>query len=174
MRKFVGLASLGFAFSTLGCSPSQITDSSAGQKTSAGDSAYVLAVEPSGAVPVGDARKSAKTNDDITLVGLIGGSSDPFVEGMAAFTIVDPKVPYCAPDEGCPTPWDYCCETNAVKENIATVQVVDVNGKPVMSDARKLLNVKELNKVTVQGKAKRDSKGNLQISATKVFVSQGK
>ena len=110
----------------------------------------------------------------MTLVGLIGGSSDPFVDGMAAFTIVDAKVPYCAADEGCPTPWDYCCQTEAVKENIATVKIVDESGKPVMSDARKLLKVKELSTVTVQGKAKRDPQGNLAIHATKLFVREGK
>jgi hypothetical protein len=89
---------------------------------------------------------------------------------LAAFTIVDEKVPYCAPDEGCPTPWDYCCETDAVKDNIATIKIVNDAGKPVASDARELLNVKELSTVVVQGKAKRDDQGNLTVAATKVFV----
>ena len=84
--------------------------------------------------------------------------------------IVDLKVPYCAPDEGCPTPWDYCCETDAVKENIATVQVVDESGNPITTDARQLLNAKELSTVVVQGKARRDEQGNLTIDANKVFV----
>ncbi|MDX1929272.1 MAG: hypothetical protein SFV81_22280 [Pirellulaceae bacterium] len=137
-------------------------------------SSYMLASEPAGALPVGEARNQIKDGDTVTLVGLIGGSSDPFVDGMAAFTIVDAKVPYCAPSEGCPTPWDYCCETAAVKENIATVTIVDEAGKPVMSDAKKLLNVKELAKITVQGKAKRDPQGNLAVYATKLFVANGK
>jgi hypothetical protein len=93
---------------------------------------------------------------------------------MAAFTIVDAKVPYCAADESCPTPWDYCCQTDAVKDNIATVQIVDESGKPVLSDARKLLNVKELSTVTVQGTVKRDKQGNLTVLATKLFVSERK
>ena len=167
----IGLVSFGLVIGAVGCSPS--SDTTAGN-TSAKSSSYVLTSEPAGAMPVGEARKQVKDNDEVTLVGLIGGSSDPFVDGMAAFTIVDAKVPYCAADEGCPTPWDYCCQTEAVKENIATVKIVDESGKPVMSDARKLLKVKELSTVTVQGKAKRDPQGNLAIHATKLFVREGK
>ena len=167
----IGLVSFGVAICAVGCSPSSDTTAS---NTSAKSSSYVLTSEPAGAMPVGEARKQVKDNDEVTLVGLIGGSSDPFVDGMAAFTIVDAKVPYCAADEGCPTPWDYCCQTEAVKENIATVKIVDESGKPVMSDARKLLKVKELSTVTVQDKVKRDPQGNLAIHATKLFIREGK
>jgi hypothetical protein len=93
---------------------------------------------------------------------------------LAAFTIVDPKVPYCADDEGCPTPWDYCCQSDAVRQNIATVKLVDSSGKPVMQGARELLPVKELSTVVVQGIAKRDEQGNLTIAAHHVFVRPGK
>ncbi len=163
--------SLGIVFGAMGCSPSSDIASKDASKP---DAKYALVSEPANAMPVGEARKTAKTDEAITLVGLIGGSSAPFVDGMAAFTIVDAKVPYCAADEGCPTPWDYCCQTNAVKDNIATVQIVDESGKPVLSDARKLLNVKELSTVTVQGTAKRDQQGNLTVLATKLFVSERK
>lgn len=136
----------------------------------ASDSQYLADSEPEGALPVGDARQSVGDGDAVTLVGLVGGSSKPFVDGIAAFTIVDSKVPYCAPDEGCPTPWDYCCQTDAVKQNIATVKVVDESGMPVTRDARELLNVKELSTVVVQGEAKRDEQGNLTVAAAKVYV----
>ena len=110
----------------------------------------------------------------MTLVGIIGGSSKPFVDGLAAFTIVDPKVPYCSADEGCPTPWDYCCTQDQVKGNIATVKIVDDTGKPVAVDARKMLNVKELSTVVVQGTARRDDQGNLTVAASQVFVRPSK
>jgi len=54
---------------------------------------YAMVSEPASAMPVGEARKTAKTDEATTLVGLIGDSSAPFVDGMAAFTIVDAKVP---------------------------------------------------------------------------------
>lgn len=137
-----------------------------------GKTQYEAETEPVGAIPVGEAREKTEDGKDVTLVGLIGGSSEPFVKGLAAFTIVDPKVPYCAPDEGCPTPWDYCCETDAVKQNIATVKIVDDSGKPVTQDAREFLNIKELSTVVVKGKARRDDQGNLTVAASKVFVKK--
>lgn len=160
------------ALFTIGCSRTEVaeTPAAAVETAAASSSPYLSATEPAGALPVGDARQSVSDGEAVTLVGLIGGSSKPFVDGLAAFTIVDPKVPYCAPEEGCPTPWDYCCQTDAVKENIATVKVVDDSGSPVASDARELLNVRELSTVVVQGEAVRDDQGNLTIAAAKVFV----
>lgn len=153
----------------IGCGGSE--DPAASSAAGPGEgTAFLASSEPAGAVAVGEARKSAKDQQDVVLVGRIGGSEKPFVDGIAAFTIVDPKVPYCHEDEGCPTPWDYCCEQNQVKENIATVKVVDVKGTPVAKDARELLGVKELSVVVVQGKAQRDAEGNLSVLADQVFV----
>lgn len=136
------------------------------------DTTYVASREPAGAIAVGDARESAKDKNEVAVVGRIGGSAEPFVEGIAAFTIVDLKVPYCAADEGCPTPWDYCCEQNEVKKNIAMVKVVDGQGAPVAQDARQLLGVEELNTVVVHGEAQRDAQGNFAVLADKVFVKE--
>ena len=77
------------------------------------------------------------------------------MDGLAAFTIVDPAVPYCAADEGCPTPWDYCCQQDKVPANSATVKLVDADGKLVAEGARDLLGVEELAEVVVRGKAER-------------------
>lgn len=136
------------------------------------DSTYVADTEPAGAVPVGEARQSVQSDDEVVLVGRVGGSAEPFVDGIAAFTIVDLKVPPCAPEEGCPRPWDYCCTQNQVKDNIAMVKVVDEGGKPVTEDARGLLGVAELNTVVVHGKAERDDGGNLALLAHQVFVKE--
>ena len=169
------LAAVGLLTMVAGCGESQPTASQEGSTTAtATPSAFVVSSEPTGAVPVGEARESAKDGDDVVLVGTIGGSPKPFVDGIAAFTIVDPKVPYCAPEEGCLTPWDYCCEQGQVKDNIATVKVVDESGKPVASDARDLLDVKELSTVVVKGAAERDEQGNLAVLANQVFVRPAK
>ncbi len=131
---------------------------------------YLSASEPAGALEIAEARKSAKADDKIAIVGRIGGSSEPFVDGVAAFTVVDLNVQHCSDDEGCPTPWDYCCTQDQVKDSIATVKLVDVEGKPVTDDARKLLGVKELSVVVAEGTARRDESGNLTVAATKIFV----
>ncbi|MEM6471865.1 MAG: hypothetical protein AAF802_20060 [Planctomycetota bacterium] len=168
MKRFQWLV-VGLILIAVGCGTSE--SSSTRQTISA--ERYVLKTEPAGAVPVGEARQTVESDEEVTLVGLIGGSSKPFVDGVAAFTIVDASVPYCADEEGCPTPWDYCCKQNQVKNNIATVKVVDDSGVPIEADAMQLLGVKELSQVVVQGKAIRDDAGNLTVAATKVFVRPG-
>ena len=146
------------------------TSTAAKPDAAAASAAFLVNEEPADALGVGDARESVEDGQEVSLVGVIGGSRAPFVEGAAAFTIVDPKVPYCADEEGCPTPWDYCCTQNQVKENIASVKFVDESGSLVESSAKDLLGVKELSTVVVSGIASRDEQGNLSLAANKVFV----
>ncbi len=165
----LGIACL--ALLAIGCGSSEVTTAT-NQGVTKSKSQYVADTEPVGAMPVGEAREKIEDGQEVTLTGLIGGSSEPFVDGLAAFTIVDPKVPYCAADEGCPTPWDYCCESNAVKDNIATIKVVDELGNPVSGNAKEMLDVKELSTVVVKGMAKRDEQGNLTVAVSKIFVKK--
>lgn len=134
---------------------------------------YLLQTEPAGAKSVKESRDSAKDGDEVVVVGHIGGDPKPWVEGRAAFWIVDSSIKPCPPGEGCPTPWDCCC---VAKEDLlkamATVKVVDDQGQTVLVDARKLLGVKESATVVVHGKAKRDDKGNLTVLTDKLFVRQ--
>jgi hypothetical protein len=170
MNKYINFAIVGlFAVSIAGCSEEKPATPVAQTKP---DAAYISTSEPQGALDVGNARKDVKNEDEVVLVGRIGGSEKPFVDGMAAFTIVDAKVPHCSAEEGCETPWDYCCEQDQVKDNMAVVKVVKADGKPVFKDARQLLGVKELNMVVVHGKAERDADGNLTLLADKVYVKE--
>lgn len=137
---------------------------------SAAGKEILLTEEPTDAKPVADAREGAEDGAEVTVLGRIGGGVNPWVEGRAAFTIVDPKVEYCQPGEGCPTPWDYCCKTDQLPGNRAMIKVVNSAGETVEEDARKLLGVKELQTVVVKGKAKRDEAGNLTVLAERVFV----
>jgi hypothetical protein len=133
---------------------------------------YLLTEEPAGAKEVTDARKEAKDGDEVVVVGRIGGDVKPWVEGRAAFWIVDSSLKSCKETEGdnCPTPWDYCCtpKEDLVKV-MATVKVVDAKGETVQTDARELLGVSELQTVVVRGRAKRDEQGNLTVLATGVY-----
>src|SRR5262245_45178186 len=140
---------------------------------SAAGAKYLLAAEPAEARGVLDARKAAQDGDEIAIVGRIGGSKRPFT-GRAAFTIVDPSVKHCGEngDDGCPTPWDYCCGVG--KEELARatamVKFVDDQGKTLTDDAKTLLGVRELQTVVVRGTAKRDDAGNLTVLASGVYV----
>lgn len=169
MKTILNLMLVALLTGFIGCAQEE-TQSETESNASPTGTEFIAASEPANATPVGTAIKQAKDGDSIALVGHIGGSAKPFVDELAAFTIVDPQVAYCPPEEGCPAPWDYCCTQDEVKENIATVKFVDDQGKPVAEDARKLLGVKELSLVVVAGTAKRDEQGNLSVLANKVFV----
>ncbi|MAP08501.1 MAG: hypothetical protein CMM00_06645 [Rhodopirellula sp.] len=173
MKRFQYFVLAGAVALIAGCGGAEVADQDAASSTTA-DSAYLASSEPADAMPVGEAREKAADGEELTLVGLIGGSTEPFVDGLAAFTIVDPKIPYCADEEGCPTPWDYCCTQDQVKDNIATVKVVDESGAPVSKTARELLGVNELATVVVHGVAKRDDQGNLTVETSDVFVRSSK
>lgn len=172
-----------FALALTGCGQNAGAPAAKSEKASApkaaseaatpADPAFLLTEQPADPVGVGTAHKESKDEEDVTIVGRIGGSTKPFIEGLAAFTIVDPKLDPCPDDEGCPTPWDYCCTKGSdLKGNTALVKLVSSDGTPVAKDARNLLGVKELTHVVVHGKAKRDEKGNLTVVAEKVFVKK--
>ncbi|HIK92666.1 MAG TPA: hypothetical protein EYG03_11875 [Planctomycetes bacterium] len=134
----------------------------------------MLTAEPDGAADVIKVREDAADGEDVVIVGRIGGSSNPWIEDRAAFSIVDGSLKACSDIEGdgCPMPWDYCCETQKLPTATALVKVVDEDGELVKADARELLSVKELSTVIVKGKAQRDDAGNLTILATGVFVQK--
>ena len=156
---------------TLGCGQANDAAPSARGETAAATNAnFVLAEKPTDAQGVAAARESSEDAEQVTVTGRIGGSAAPFVDGIAAFTIVDPALAPCSAAEGCPTPWDYCCDTHLLKDNMATVKVVDADAAVVAQDARQLLGVEELATVVVVGKAERDESGNLTILADKVHV----
>ncbi len=132
---------------------------------------YLLATEPADAQAVCSMRENAQDGDEIVVVGRIGGEADPWVEGIAAFSLVDQGLRPCneIPGDNCPKPWDYCCEPE-LAEGRVLVRLVDAEGKPVHSDARILLGVKELQTVVVQGKAQKDEAGNVTLLANAIFV----
>lgn len=138
----------------------------------AATSEYLLQAEPLGAEGVEQVREAAADDEEVVVVGRIGGSENPWIEGRAAFSIVDPSLKACSDIEGdtCPKPWDYCCETDKLPTATALVKVVDDAGELVGTDARELLDVKELSTVVVQGKAQRDDSGNLTVLAQDVYV----
>lgn len=168
LRPALGLALAWITSLTMGC---QTDETAAIPATQISSAAYLLADEPVDAVPVGAARTSAADGQALTLVGYIGGSDAPFVPGAAVFTLVDPAVPRCA-DPSDPTPWTYCCQKEALKTNMATVQFVDPAGEILYHDAKPWLGIKEMDLVMVQGTAKRDEAGNLILLADKLYVKR--
>lgn len=137
-------------------------------------SRFLLTAEPDEPATVIEAREQTKDGEDVVLVGRIGGSANPWVEGRAAFTVVDPTLKACSdiPGDECRIPWDYCCETHKLPGATALVTFADDDGRPLKADARELLSLKELQTVVVRGKAERDEAGNLTVLATGLFVRE--
>jgi len=157
----VGAASISTIF--IGCSSSA--------PAVATDSKYVLKEEPAGVTDVLKIKSDANDQDDVVVVGRVGGSENPWTGGVAAFSIVDRSLTSCNEMEGdtCQTPWDYCCEADRPKATVL-VKFVDDSGKVVKEDARRLLNLKELQTVVIKGKAIRDDAGNVSIAASGIHV----
>lgn len=133
---------------------------------------YQLAAAPTGAMGVKAAKEESKDGDEIIIQGRVGGDVSPWIEGQSAFLVVDETLKPCNEkgDDACETPWDYCCDSDVLPQNKLLVKLVDANGKTLPTDARKLLNIKELQTVVVRGKAKRDDAGNLTVLADGVHV----
>jgi len=168
-RSALAFAMLASGF-VVGCGSSETSAPTAASVAPVGKD-YLLATEPENAKEVLAAREDAKDGDEITLIGRIGGDTTPWVDGIAAFKVVDPTLKACSdiPGDNCPTPWDYCCEAD-LGQKTALVKIVGDDGKPVQTDARELLGVTELQTVVVTGKAQRDEAGNLTVLAEKVYV----
>ena len=135
-------------------------------------SKFLLTQEPEGATSIIQVRAAAKDGDEVVLIGRIGGSSDPWVEGRAAFSAVDESLRACSdiPGDLCPQPWDYCCETDKLPTATALIKIVDEEGSLVNADAKQLLDVAELSTVVIHGTAQRDESGNLTVLARGVYV----
>lgn len=136
---------------------------------------YLLSKEPQDSSTVIKARQESKDGDEVVLLGRIGGSREPWIEGRAAFSIVDPSLQACSdiPDDKCPWPWDYCCELDKLEDATVLIKFVDDKGKTLRADARKLFNLKPLQTVVVRGTAVRDDDGNLTVLASGIYARPG-
>ena len=108
--------------------------------------------------------------------GKVGGRKEPFVAGRALMTVVDLTQTSCKEMEGdhCPTPWDYCCVPQSeLAPNLATVQFVGADGKPLKADLASVNGLKPLSEVVIKGNVVRAADGqSLVINATGLYVKK--
>lgn len=106
---------------------SQQATQAANTAEQATSTAWLLTSAPDGAVSITEARTNAKEGDSVVIRGRIGGRHSPMSAESPVFTVVDLELAYCGQheDDGCTTPWDYCCESpGTIMSNSATVQLV--------------------------------------------------
>lgn len=140
-------------------------------------SKFLLSAEPAGGQNVKQVFESAKDDDEVVIIGRIGGEKIPWIKNRAAFRIVDPSLLACSDKKedgevcNCPTPWDYCCETDSLPGAMVLVKFVEADGNDVKHDARHIFeDLQELETVVVKGKASRDEEGNLTVLASGMYV----
>ena len=142
--------------------PAPPTASTAPNAIPAG-SAYQLTKEPAGAIAVIAAKAKGEAKD----VVVVGRRKDP-VPGLAAVTLTDASLQYCGQDgkegkeDGCPTPWDYCCIAED-KVAAATISVaVRTKGEVVAAPVPELRN---MDLVAVRGQLVKGADGTLRLDA---------
>jgi hypothetical protein len=100
-------------------------------------------------------KASARTGEEVTVLGRIGGSRRPFGAEAAVFTIVDPALRSCkdmGDHDHCRTPWDYCCEDrDAMKRGMVTIEVTDADGNPLPLGLEGVSGLEPLATVAVTG-----------------------
>ena len=178
-RSLVPLAGIVVAALAAACGPETKGPGTAGSSASASaklPETFALAVEPAGAKPVREVVATAKTGDEVVATGRVG------IEGsnQAYFSLVDASVKSCSDmtdaKDHCPTPWDYCCEPpDQLAKTSATVELRTGEGADAPMHSGSILGfhgLDHLSTVTVKGKAVKDSKGNLTILASGLFVKK--
>lgn len=128
----------------------------------------VLAEAPAGEVKaIHIVRTTVKPGDEVTVSGKIMGNEKPFVDGRSAFILGDTEVLTACnedPDDKCSTPWDNCCDSKEDKKRgIATIQVVDANGRVLKEPVEGIGGLANLAAVTVTGKVAEGSSADLLI-----------
>ena len=131
---------------------------------------------PPGAVPLVDAKATAKTGDTVVFEARVGGRIESFVPNRAVFFVADPSILSCDQIHGdsCKTPWDYCCEPpDNLRKHMATVQVVDDSGQPLKLSLHEKHGLEPLKTVYVTGVVEQvDAAGTFVVNAETIHVKE--
>ncbi len=160
----VGCSNVNESSATAASAPATAVDIDGGQ--------FLLSEEPTGAIGVIVARESAEDGKPLVLVGRIGGAANPWIDGRAAFTLLDASMSVVAEGEDSDESelcMGDCCATERL-DCTTLVKVVDAQGKLVPVDSRKLLGLKESDMVVLEGTAQKDESGNFVMLAKRVFI----
>jgi hypothetical protein len=128
---------------------------------------------PADAQGVGAIKAATETTGEVVVEGRIGGRPEPFLKGTAVFLLADSSLKTCRElhGDGCPTPWDYCCEPKeSLAANIATIQIVDDAGKPLRVDLKGKEGLNPMARLTIAGEITGRDGGTLVINAHKIYV----
>lgn len=167
---------VGLSVVMLGCGESGTPspDGDRGSSAVAPETDLFLSEAPEGAKSVVELKASAKEGDEVVMRVIVGGNMSPMVEGRMSMNVIDAELenPCMGEDDHCQTPWDYCCTPGEDKTaNMATVQVVDADGRAVSAGWGD--KVGPLAVLTIKGVVgPRASAESLVVNATGIYVEQ--
>ena len=120
-------------------------------------------------------KPTAAVGDSVTFLARVGGRVEPFVDGLAIFTVADPSLLSCelmGEEDHCPLPWDYCCEdSNGITAGSATIRLAGSAGDPIAANAEGAGGLEPLKFVVVEGVVnERNDEGLFVIDATQIWV----
>lgn len=184
----VSIGSLALVLVLAGCSKSNVTEETQASTPEVvpaaaaipvavpekqGLDAFFLEAKPEGAISVLQARSTAVPGEPIVVAGQIGAAHKPFGESFATLVMGDEAIDYCNEihgDDGCPTPWDACCEDpDKVSAGRASVQFL-ADGKPVEGSLKGVGGLTELDHIVVTGVVDPSStESNLIINASGLY-----
>ncbi len=127
---------------------------------------FLLSAEPDGAVGVMKMLAMSADNEEIVVVGRVGGGMNPWVDGVAAFMLLENSITAGCDDEcteGC------YCSADAYSDASTLVKICDATGQPLKIDARDLLGVKEKEVVVVKGRTQRGV-SDVTVIASGVYI----
>jgi hypothetical protein len=120
-------------------------------------------------------KPTAKIGEAVTFLARVGGRDNPFVDGLAVFTVADPSLESCelmGDEDHCPIPWDYCCEErNALVMGSATIRIVDADGVPYPASAQGASGLAPLRYVVIDGVVSdRNDDGLFVVDASRIWI----
>mgnify|MGYP000303666600 FL=1 len=176
VQSLLSLALVAAVVFAAGCGDGGTADRGGG---TSGDSAALpadlfLTSAPEGAQTILELKESASEGDEVVVHVIVGGKMDTHVDGRASAAIIDAGLdnPCTGEDDHCQTPWDYCCTPQeTITANLATLQVVDADGRVLAADLSGKLPAMAV--LTVRGVVgPRPDPQVLTINATGIFIEQ--
>ncbi|MEM9415092.1 MAG: hypothetical protein AAGA29_06375 [Planctomycetota bacterium] len=135
----------------------------------------MLSSAPEGAQTILALKETASEGDEVVVHVVVGGKMQPHVDGRASAAIIDAGLdnPCTGEDDHCQTPWDYCCTPQEeITANLATLQIVDEDGRPLAIDLASQFPPMAV--LTVRGVVgPRPDPQVLTINATGIYIEQG-
>ncbi len=162
-RAFCISAVLGLALSVVACGDDGTSQEAEARPFGPGsgtDSEFLLKTDPEGGLSVLEGKQHA-AGETVTVVGRVRRIDGKY----AMFSLFDESLKFCGQGEekcGCPTPWDYCCETADMSAGALPIELRDENGLPLKTDN---LGIRRLDLVAVTGKLEKTDAGNLILVA---------